>query len=208
MSGRSRRLLAGAVVVVLVLVLAGAGAIVVLRASTSSTAALPAPVFVDETVSSGLEHTYDGGVTFYTGGGVAVLDCNDDGRPDLYLAGGANPAELFRNDSAPGGALRFSRLPDPTTDLTGVTGAYPIDIDADGHADLAVLRVGGVRAAARPGRLPVPAGQRRLGVPVADHLDDGVQRHLGRLGIAPHARDRLLRRARRVRPADDHVRGQ
>jgi hypothetical protein len=28
------------------------------------------------------------------------------------------------------------------TDLTDVTGAYPLDIDGDGHVDLAVLRVG------------------------------------------------------------------
>jgi hypothetical protein len=31
---------------------------------------------------------------------------------------------------------------DPVTDLTDVTGAYPLDIDGDGFTDLAVLRVG------------------------------------------------------------------
>ena len=34
------------------------------------------------------------------------------------------------------------QLPSPVTDLTAVTGAYPLDIDSDGHIDLAVLRVG------------------------------------------------------------------
>jgi enediyne biosynthesis protein E4 len=100
------------------------------------------PHFSEETLSAGIDHTYDGGFEYAVGGGVAVFDCNADGRPDLYLAGGSGPAALYRNDSPIGGALRFTRLGDPATDLTGVTGAYPIDIDADGVTDLVVLRVG------------------------------------------------------------------
>ena len=80
--------------------------------------------------------------TFATGGGVAVLDCDEDGRPDLYVAGGANPAQLFRNDGDVGGRLAFTPAGDAVTDVTGVTGAYPLDVDGDGHTDLAVLRVG------------------------------------------------------------------
>jgi len=76
------------------------------------------------------------------GGGVSAFDCNADGKPDLFFAGGANPAALYRNDSAVGGALAFTRLRDPVTDLTDVTGAYPIDIDGDGITDLVVLRFG------------------------------------------------------------------
>jgi hypothetical protein len=106
--------------------------------------ALGPPRFVEETATAGLDQTYDGGTTFFTGGGVAVLDCNDDGRPDVYVAGGANPAALYRNDSAIGAALRFTRLADPVTDLPDATGAYPIDVDGDGEVDLAVLRVGRV----------------------------------------------------------------
>src|SRR5205807_5435185 len=52
------------------------------------------------------------------------------------------PASLYRNDSPVGGALKFTRLVDPVTDLTRVNGAYPIDIDGDGQTDLAVLRNG------------------------------------------------------------------
>ena len=65
----------------------------------------------------GIDQTYDGD-QFYVGGGVASFDCDGDGRPDLYVAGGDNPAGLFHNESAVGGALRFSRLTDPVTDLT------------------------------------------------------------------------------------------
>ena len=76
------------------------------------------------------------------GGGVAAFDCDDDGLAELYFAGGVNPAALYHNDGAVGGPLAFSALPDPTTDLVGITGAYPIDIDGDGATDLAVLRSG------------------------------------------------------------------
>jgi hypothetical protein len=41
-----------------------------------------------------------------------------------------------------GGALKFVPVHDPATDLTGVNGAYPLDINGDGEVDLAVLRVG------------------------------------------------------------------
>lgn len=104
--------------------------------------ALGAPHFVDEAAAAGLDFSYQGDAQLAVGGGLAVLDCNGDGKPDLYLAGGSSPAGLFRNDSPVGGALRFSRLRDPATDLTGVVGAYPIDIDGDGQVDLAVLRLG------------------------------------------------------------------
>ena len=109
------------------------------------------PRFVDESATSGLEHVYrygvtdevpDGGFEFVVGGGVAVLDCDDDGRPDVYFAGGSGPAALYRNESPVGGPLRFTRLPDDTTDLAQVSGAYPLDVDSDGHRDLVVLRHG------------------------------------------------------------------
>jgi len=106
------------------------------------TTALGAPHFVEESASAGLDLVNDGDSKFAVGGGLAVLDCNSDGKPDLYLAGGANPAALFRNDSPVGGALRFSRVPDATADLADVYGAYPLDIDGDGQVDLAVLRNG------------------------------------------------------------------
>ena len=107
-----------------------------------SPAALGAPHYVDETASAGIDHVYGGGFEHAVGGGVAVFDCDSDGKPDLYLAGGSEPAALYRDDSPVGGALRFTRLRDGATDLKGVNGAYPIDIDGDGITDLVVLRNG------------------------------------------------------------------
>jgi hypothetical protein len=101
-----------------------------------------APGYVDEAATSGLAHTYDGDSRFFVGGGMATFDCDEDGRPDLYLAGGSTPAALFRNESAIGGALRFRPIHDAATDLVDVTGAYPLEIDGDGITDLAVLRAG------------------------------------------------------------------
>jgi hypothetical protein len=129
----------GALVVVVGAVLGPLG----LAAAITSGGALGAPRFVEETASAGIAHTYGGDDTFDVGGGVAAFDCDDDGRPDVYLASGGNPASLFRNESPTGGALRFTAVASPVTDLTGVTGAYPIDIDGDGQVDLAVLRMGG-----------------------------------------------------------------
>jgi enediyne biosynthesis protein E4 len=114
------------------------------RASTTPIGALGPPSFVDETHASGLDFTYGGGDTSMIGGGVAVLDCDGNGLPDLFIAGGSNPSALYRNVSRPGGSLAFTRVEDPATRLRSVMGAYPIDIDGDGKVDLVVLRVGGV----------------------------------------------------------------
>ena len=63
---------------------------------------------MDDTASSGINHSYEGEFDYFVGGGVAAFDCDGDGRDDLFLAGGTEPAALFHNDSPIGGALRFS----------------------------------------------------------------------------------------------------
>ncbi len=141
---RRSRFAAVVLVVAIALVGVGLGAGVAVQSlgGASSGGALGPPHFVEETATAGIVHTYAGDARFATGGGVAVLDCDGDGRPDVYLAGGSGPASLYRNDGAPGGTLHFTRIADPATDLTDVLGAYPIDIDGDGIVDLAVLRLG------------------------------------------------------------------
>jgi enediyne biosynthesis protein E4 len=103
-------------------------------------AALEAPHFVEQT--GAIDHRYAGDFQYFVGGGVGAFDCDDDGRSELYFAGGSGPAALFHNESERGETLRFTSLESPVTDLTAVTGAYPLDIDSDGHTDLVVLRLG------------------------------------------------------------------
>jgi hypothetical protein len=124
------------------LLAAGLVAVAAIPAAAQEPPGSGVPRFVDETRGSRVKHAYTGDWQYFVGGGVATFDCTGDGLPELYLAGGSKPATFWRNASKAGGKLAFNRLKSPVTDLDSVTGAYPIDIDADGITDLAVLRVG------------------------------------------------------------------
>jgi len=140
--GRSAGRFALASVAIVGMVAAGGFALGVLGVvRVGGAAALGPPRFIDETSSAGIDQVYDG-EDFFVGGGVAVFDCSGDSALDVYLAGGSGMAALYRNESDRAGALAFRRVTAPETDLTEVTGAYPIDIDGDGLTDLVVLRRG------------------------------------------------------------------
>jgi enediyne biosynthesis protein E4 len=139
----------GRLAVALMLVALVAAGLLVVRAlspagsvSSRPPVALDPPHLIEVAREAGIEHTYAGDHPYVVGGGVAAFDCDDDGWTDLYLAGGEGTAALYRNRSDLGGSLRFEAVRAPATDLTSVTGAYPVDIDGDGHIDLAVLRLG------------------------------------------------------------------
>jgi hypothetical protein len=106
---------------------------------TAATARAEAPRFEDAAGALPEAHVYAGGWAHFVGGGVAAFDCDGDGRPELAVAGGENPARLFLNRSAPG---RIAFVAGALPALDAVTGLWPLDIDGDGHLDLAVLRVG------------------------------------------------------------------
>jgi hypothetical protein len=88
-------------------------------------------------------------------GGVAAFDYNGDGRVDLFFTNGAvSPTleksgekywnRLYRNDSAAGGAMRFTDVT-KDTGLAGTgysMGAAAADYDNDGDTDLFVAGVG------------------------------------------------------------------
>ncbi len=114
--------------------------------SHAETSIADVPVFHQEAEAAGLHQSYDGPWENFVGGGGAAFDCDGSGFPSVFLAGGKNRAKLFVNKSTRGGPLKFEEKPldigaDPHL-LDNVIGAYPLDIDDDGHVDLFVLRVG------------------------------------------------------------------
>lgn len=126
------------------LVLALLGGLLAPRDGFADEAPAPVPVFVEEAKRAGIDHSYTGPWEYFVGGGAAILDCDGDRRPDLFVAGGNTPSALYRNRSATAGPLAFEPVGTgiPERLLENVTGAYPLDIDNDGMMDLVLLRVG------------------------------------------------------------------
>jgi len=109
-------------------------------AGLPATAQTP-PMFAEETTSAGIAATFAGEWEEMVGGGVATFDCTGDDNPEVLIAGGVNPAGLWRNESPVGGPLAF--VPQLSgLEMTAVSGAYPLDIDSDGIMDVVLLRVG------------------------------------------------------------------
>lgn len=91
------------------------------------------PVFAPVIVP---DHSYLGGWEHFVGGGIAAVDCDGDGLPELVAAGGEAPVSLLRNR----GGMEFEVADFPT--ITGATGVYALDLDGDAVDDLVVLRAG------------------------------------------------------------------
>ncbi|MEN9384664.1 MAG: hypothetical protein RL323_1807 [Pseudomonadota bacterium] len=116
-------------------------AAVALQAASAADALPATPRFVEETDTAGLQSRFEGQDEFMVGGGVAVFDCDNDGLSEIYITGGVNKAKFYRNKSTRAGPIKLQEQRSGM-EVTSATGAYPIDIDGDGNADLVVLRVG------------------------------------------------------------------
>ena len=129
------------------------------------------PRFVDATAAAGVEHVFAArDPAFVVGGGVAALDCDDNGAPDLFFAGGDDEAALFRNVTGPDARIAFTRIDGdrlglPIAERRRVTGAYAFDIDADGRDDLFVLRFGRNRLLRGLGDCRFEDATERFGLP-------------------------------------------
>ena len=104
----------------------------------------PIPRFAEETDTAGLQIRFEGEGEYMVGGGLATFDCDGDGLPEVYTTGGVNKAKFYRNRSGRGGPIKLQEERSGL-ELTNAIGAYPLDIDGDGHTDLVVLRVGEVQ---------------------------------------------------------------
>lgn len=107
-------------------------------------------------------HQYTGGWEHFVGGGVAIFDCDHNGLPDVFIAGGTTPAALWRNL----GDFQFEAMSLP--DMTGVTGAYPLDISGRNRSDLYVMRVGPDKVLASNGDCTFEDATDNLGIPQTD----------------------------------------
>ncbi len=77
----------------------------------------------------------------YNGGGVAVIDVNHDGRPDLYFTSTQEKCRLYLNK----GNFQFEDITEASGTALPVgikTGATVVDINNDGWQDLYVCRTG------------------------------------------------------------------
>lgn len=102
-------------------------------------------LFTDITEEAGIDHffiTLQG--TF--GGGVAVIDFNDDGNEDLFVAGGAGKNALYKNN---GDATFTNIIKDAgfvELDTMVTQGVICADVNKDGKVDIFVTTISSLNA--------------------------------------------------------------
>lgn len=92
-----------------------------------------------QTISEEYRYNWSMDPNIFNGGGVAVLDVNNDGLQDLFFTSRLQPCKLFLNK----GGLKFEDISEKSgiTKFIGIkTGVSVVDINADGWMDIYVCR--------------------------------------------------------------------
>lgn len=92
----------------------------------------------------------------YNGGGVAVVDVNDDDLPDLFFTGNMVPSKLYLNE----GGMRFRDITSSAgiTKKNWATGVAVGDVNGDGLQDIYVCSAGHLDKDARANLLYINNG--------------------------------------------------
>lgn len=96
--------------------------------------------FVDVTEKAGIEHYF---ITFQGtfGGGVTVLDYNNDGLEDLYVAGGAGKDSFYHNNGDGTFTDIIKSAGFEAMDTIVSQGAVSADVNKDGLADIFITTI-------------------------------------------------------------------
>jgi len=98
-------------------------------------------LFTEVSDSIGLDYRYPGNDNQLAGGGLMVIDVNNDGWEDLYQSGGVFDSKLWLNEN---GLFRDATIEYKLDVLEGyfIQGAVSADYDNDGYEDFVVANFG------------------------------------------------------------------
>lgn len=102
----------------------------------------------------------------YNGGGVGVGDVNNDGKPDVFLAGNMVSSKLYLNESQEG-KIRFKDITKIARTETNYwcTGVAMIDINQDGWLDIYISTAFPQKNKPAPNLLFLNEGNNKEGIP-------------------------------------------
>ncbi len=105
--------------------------------------------FTDVTTQAGIQHAFRVDLATF-GGGVVVIDYDNDGWEDLYITGGADPDVLYQNQGDGTFVNRILGSGLESTQGYYTQGVATADVDGDGLKDLIITTFTDMTPARRP----------------------------------------------------------